>query len=138
MKNTALLFVAVLLLGLLGIGAWYMAESARMAGRDQAFANEAAARKLVDVSFVVSAPGTTPGDQTVYLSGSHPNLGAWQAAGLALQRGEDGKYHGSAELLSGIEHEFKVTRGTWGTVERDAKDQDIKNRPFRAESDLVV
>lgn len=138
MKSAVITLVVILMLGLLGISGWYMAEKSRLTGESDAFAQEAEARVMVTVSFVVEVPDTTPADQTVFISGSHPELGAWQAAGMPLQRGEDGKYHGSAELLSGIEHEFKITRGTWSTVERDAKDQDLGNRPLKPEQDMTV
>ena len=138
MKSTVITLVVVLLLGLLGISGWYMTEKSRLAGESEAFAQEVEAREMVTVSFAVEVPESTPADQTVFVSGSHPELGAWQAAGLPLQRGEDGRYHGSAELLSGIEHEFKITRGTWSTVERTADDQDLDNRPLRADGDKTV
>ncbi|MEO0513792.1 MAG: alpha/beta hydrolase-fold protein [Planctomycetota bacterium] len=138
MKHTVLTLVAVLLIALLAIGGWYLTESSRLQSESDAFAAESAAREMVEVSFLVDVPDSTPDDQIVYVSGSHPNLGGWQAAGLPLMRGDDGKYHGRAELLSGIEHEFKITRGTWGTVERDADDQDVPNRPFVAEADATL
>lgn len=138
MKHTVLTLVAVLLIALLAIGGWYLAESSRLQSESDAFAAESAAREMVEVSFLVDVPESTPEDQIVYISGSHPNLGGWQAAGLPLQRGEDGKYHATAELLSGIQHEFKITRGTWGTVERDAEDQDVPNRPLVAEANETV
>src|SRR5262249_13526756 len=50
----------------------------------------------------------------------------------ALKRQDDGKYHGSAQVMSGIEHAFKVTRGTWSTVERAADGSDIANHTFTA------
>ncbi|MEM1028502.1 MAG: alpha/beta hydrolase-fold protein, partial [Planctomycetota bacterium] len=138
MKLTVIMLVAVLLIALLAIGGWYVAESSRLQSESDAFAAESAAREIVEVTFLVDVPDSTPADQIVYISGSHPNLGGWQAAGLPLQRGEDGKYHGSTELLSGIQHEFKITRGTWGTVERDADDQDIPNRPLVAEANQTI
>lgn len=138
MKHTVLTLVAVLVVALLAIGGWYLAESSRLESESEDFAEQAAAREMIEVAFVVDVPDSTPEDQIVYISGSHPNLGAWQAAGLPLQRGDDGKYHGRAELLSGIEHEFKITRGTWGTVERTADDQDLDNRPFVAKKDATV
>lgn len=138
MKSTVLALIAVLLIGLAGIGGWYLAEKSRLAGESEDFAAEAEARELVQVAFVVDVPETTPDDQTVFVAGSHPELGAWQAAGLPLRRAEDGRYHGQCELLSGIEHEFKITRGTWSTVERDEQGEDLVNRPFRAEKDLTV
>ncbi|MEM7625728.1 MAG: alpha/beta hydrolase-fold protein [Planctomycetota bacterium] len=138
MKSTVLTLVVVLVLGLLGISGWYMTEKSRISGESEAFAEEAGARELVTVSFVVEVPESTPADQTVFISGSHPELGAWQAAGMPLRRGEDGMYHGKAELLTGIEHEFKITRGTWSTVELDAEDQPLDNRPLVVEGEMTV
>ena len=109
--------------------------------KEQAEAQAADAQALADsretvlVSFTVEPPEGTPTDQSVYISGSHPNLGAWEAAGLPLELGDDGKYHGQCEMLSGIEHEFKSTRGTWSTVERTAEDGDVPNRVFTVEKD---
>src|SRR5207248_8704490 len=75
-------------------------------------------RKPVTVSVNVSVPADTPKDQVIYLSGSVPALGNWDAAGIPLTRGADGKFHAQVpELLSGMDYAFKVTRGTWGTVE---------------------
>ncbi|MEO1235941.1 MAG: alpha/beta hydrolase-fold protein [Planctomycetota bacterium] len=138
MKVTVLALVGVLLVALLLIGGWFVSERNRIQGETQAFVEEAEARRIVSVTFEVDVPDTTPADQIVYVSGSHPNLGAWQAAGLPLRRGEDGRYHGQAELLSGIEHGYKITRGTWGTVEQAADQADLPNRMFVAEGDTTL
>jgi predicted alpha/beta superfamily hydrolase len=41
-------------------------------------------------------------------------------------------------LLSGIPHKFKVTRGTWGTVERGENGGEILDHPFTPEPGEVV
>ncbi len=87
-------------------------------------------RTLIPVEFEVVAPPNTPPDQPLYLSGSEPALGNWEAAGVPLQRGEDGKYRGSVEVTSGIPYAFKVTRGTWGTVEKGPDGSEIADRPL--------
>ena len=68
-----------------------------------------------------------------------PALGNWDAAGVPLQRGEDGKYIAQVpELLNGLEYAFKVTRGTWGTVETDKSNKEIDNHTFTAKPDAKV
>src|SRR5688500_19906455 len=59
-------------------------------------------RTLIPLEFEVVAPPNTPPDQPLYLSGSEPALGNWEAAGVPLHRGEDGKYRGTVEVTSGI------------------------------------
>src|SRR3954471_21330722 len=74
----------------------YKIETRRTQAQLDQFVNEAQARKLVKVDFVVTPPADTPKDQPLYLSGSALELGNWDAASLPLQRGDDGKYRGSA------------------------------------------
>ena len=95
-------------------------------------------RSLIPVEFEVVAPPNTPPDQPLYLSGSEPPLGNWEAAGVPLQRGEDGKYRGQVEVTSGIEYAFKVTRGTWGTVEKGPNGNEIPDRPLVCEKSQKV
>ena len=87
-------------------------------------------RVLIPVEFEVTPPPQTPPDQPLYLSGSEPALGNWEAAGVPLHKGDDGKYRGTVEVTSGIEYAFKVTRGTWGTVEKGPNGDEIPNRPL--------
>src|SRR5204863_406550 len=77
-------------------------------------------QKPVAIEFVVSAPKETPADQPLFLSGNDAAMGVWDGAGVRMEKRDDGKYHASVDLMSGIDHAFKVTRGTWGTVERAA------------------
>jgi len=122
----ALVAVAVWLTLLInGLGGDAAAEMARVA-------------EPVTVEFAVTVPDSTPADQTIYLSGSSPNLGNWDAAGVPLRPDQNGVHRAGVELLRDVEYGFKVTRGTWGTVERGPEGEDIPNHRFRAQPDQTV
>lgn len=120
---------------LLGIAGWYLAAARSANARADAFVETAKNQKLVPVEFDLAVPDNTPKDQAVYVSGSAVDLGNWDAKGLRLDRGDDGKYHGKAQVMSGVEYGYKLTRGTWGTVETDANAQPIENRTLKVAGD---
>lgn len=80
------------------------------------------------VHFVVKAPTRTPAGSALQLSGDQAAFGNWSGSGLTLTRGEDGLWRGSLTLPAGTAFEFKVTRGSWETVEKDAAGGEIGNR----------
>ncbi len=87
----------------------------------------------VPVTFLVSVPsGTRPG-ATVWISGNDPALGSWNGSGLQLAPDGKGGYRGSAEFSPGAALEFKVTRGSWDTVEKDARGGEVPNRRWKAQ-----
>ena len=68
------------------------------------------------LTFEVTIPAD-PTRQRVVIVGTDPMLGNWQAErGLPLDRGDDGKFRGAADLPGGLV-EFKITRGSWDTEE---------------------
>ncbi|WP_224366300.1 alpha/beta hydrolase-fold protein [Hyalangium versicolor] len=83
------------------------------------------------ITFDVGVPLETTADAEVWISGNHPSLGQWNGKGLKLTRTPDGRYSGNISLPMGTGIEFKVTRGTWETVEKDATGQEISNRKLR-------
>lgn len=106
--------------------------------------NEAASRAAirasadVPVTFVVTlAPGAEAAG-TLYLAGGHPALGGWRADGVPLVRHDDGHYRATVNLPEGANVEFKITRGSWPSVERDAAGRDIPNRRFTVARDAVA
>jgi predicted alpha/beta superfamily hydrolase len=129
----------VLAVALLGIGGWYVAHTkATEAELSKAIAAYES-RTPVPLSFVVAVPENTPKDQVLYVTGSVPALGNWDAAGVPLTRGDDGKYTATVpDLLNGLEYKFKVTRGTWGTVETAQDGRDVKDRAFTAARDARI
>lgn len=81
-----------------------------------------------EAKLATAATKIKPTDK-LYLRGNHPALGSWERDGLELKVGDDGKF--SAELSGvdvGTRLEFKVTRGGWETVEKDAAGNEISNR----------
>jgi AraC-like DNA-binding protein len=85
------------------------------------------AAELVRYRFVVTAlPANTPEDAALYLVGSFNN---WRPADARyrLRRQANGTY--TAEILSGRpELEYKVSRGSWASVEGDARGDVRANR----------
>lgn len=86
------------------------------------------ATALAGVTFVVTAPGSTPAGAVLWVSGDRAELGAWSGRGLALVCGADGRWSATLALPAGAAFEFKVTRGGWETVEKDAAGGEIANR----------
>ncbi len=140
MKIAVIVLIVIALLGFGGLYLWQESQVSGSAAEAQAFADDIGAREQVAVTFVVKPPPGTPRDQTLYIAGSHPNLGSWEAAGLPLERAQDGAFRGAATMLSGIEQQFKVTRGSWSTVETTADEEEVTNRSFIVEpgKELVV
>jgi enterochelin esterase-like enzyme len=138
MRKFLVVFFVFLLAGLAGIAGWYLsAERQSRAAADQ-YVQWAHDQKEMPVAFDVSVPPETPADQTLYLSGDASELGNWDSAGLPLQRQPDGHYRTTVSLLSGVPHKFKVTRGTWGSVERGAGGVEIDDHIFISGDDSTV
>ncbi len=136
MRHVLIAAFVVFVVALVGMFVWF--SSVKQRYEAEVAALRQANREPVTVEFAVSVPPTTPEDQLVYVTGSGPALGAWDPAGLALEPGDDGRHYGSAEVLRGIEYEYKITRGTWSTVERGPAGEEIDNRLLRADEPMTV
>lgn len=77
---------------------------------------------------IVEVPPATPADAAIYLAGSTPALGPWLADALKLARQPDGTFAGDVDGPA----EFKVTRGTWATVEKLTDGGELPNRRLEA------
>lgn len=87
--------------------------------------------KMVQVTLNVTVPDVSPG--TVYFSRNiNPNhtLGDWNPSGTALSDAGGNLRTTTFTLEEGVRVEFKFTRGSWDTVEKDAAGQEISNRVF--------
>ncbi len=98
----------------------------------------APARAASRVTFVVTVPAGTPGTDALWLSGDRAELGNWSGAGLALARAADGTWRATLELPAGTAFEYKVTRGDWNRVEKDATGGEIANRGWTVSGDDTV
>lgn len=92
----------------------------------------------VTIDFVVRVPEGTKADSKVWVAGNATELKEWNAAGLELKRGDDGRYRGSLRVRRGTNLEYKLTRGTWETVEKSGRGGDIANRTLAAKEDATV
>ncbi|MBP8000565.1 MAG: Ig-like domain-containing protein [Chloroflexi bacterium] len=86
--------------------------------------------RLVDVTFEVTVPAYTPG--TAYLSFTvNPDgtLNLWNPGGTAMTRANSTTFTKTLTILDGTLFEYKVARGSWDTVEKEADgNTEIPNR----------
>jgi predicted alpha/beta superfamily hydrolase len=68
----------------------------------------------------------------LFLSGNIKQLGEWRPNGLKLNRTDEKVYVAEFSIPAASRVQYKVTRGTWATVEKDAAGKDIANRQFVA------
>lgn len=90
------------------------------------------------IEWVVRTPASTRKDATVYIIGSPVELGAWGSPGKALTRRADGAHAISVRLPRGRAIDYKITRGSWDTVEKGSKGEEIANRRLDVEKQSVV
>ena len=91
----------------------------------------------VTVHFVVKVPPETPRYQKIYIAGNVTELGSWRAEGLELKKNDDGLYEATVELAGGVPVAYKVTRGSWNSVERGPDGAEMDDRtlnPIKTES----
>lgn len=72
---------------------------------------------MARINFIVTVPLGTPGEDTIYLTGNHYNLGDWAPCGAALNKTGQFEYHIEVDLPEDMTLEYKITRGSWETVE---------------------
>ena len=82
------------------------------------------------VLFEITPGPTTPGGATLFLAGSAPELGSWRPDGVPLVLRSDGRYVTRVGLEKASTVQFKVTRGSWATVERGPSVEDIPNHTY--------
>ena len=79
------------------------------------------------VELVVYVPSETPAGEAVYVSGACSKLGEWDPSGLRLRQVDRGVWQRRVQLPADEPVEFKVTRGSWDTVEQAADGGDAGN-----------
>lgn len=76
---------------------------------------------------IVSVPAFTP-EGPIHVSGNQVVLGDWDGVGLALWPAIEGRHAAMVALPDGTALEYKVTRGSWDTVEKGVGGVEIPNR----------
>lgn len=82
----------------------------------------------VEVKFRVHLPEPLAAGESVFLSGNHPALGNWKPEGLRLIADPDGHYWAQIEVPLKTNLQFKLTRGSWNTVESEPNGGHRPNR----------
>jgi predicted alpha/beta superfamily hydrolase len=92
-----------------------------------------ATSRTVATTFQLAVPADTPADAGVFLAG---NLLAppWRPDGARMTRTAAGAYSVTIDLPAGTTLEYKFTRGSWATVEKNAAGGDIGNRRLQVSS----
>lgn len=90
-----------------------------------------------ELLFMVSVPEGTPQRARIYLTGSIDALGPWSPSGLELEPAGE-RYRGTLTVPRGTVLEFKVTRGSWETVEKNGDGSERPNRRWLVEGDEEV
>ena len=99
---------------------------------------ESTRRDSVQLTLVVRAPESTPGDAVIFVAGNFHSEKAWRADAEPLRLVKDGTYRGTIELSRGMVFKYKITRGSWETVEKDADGHEIPNREIVINHDKTV
>lgn len=79
------------------------------------------------VTFVVTVPSVTTPNGPVCITGNHRRLTNW-GEGIPLTQVGASEYQASIPVKKGFNLEFKFTRGSWETVEKDCQYFEIPNR----------
>jgi enterochelin esterase-like enzyme len=91
------------------------------------------------VRFEVTVPANTPEAGPVVVVGSLPVLSTWNPPeGFQLSRQPNGTWTGEIVVNEGQAFEYKLTRGSWDTVEKDANNNELQNRAAVASPDMVL
>lgn len=103
----------------------------------QRFSSVAARETGHVVRLDITFPPGTP-DDTIYLAGSLPQSGNWNAAGLPVKRTGPTSGTVAIELHPGEILEYKFTRGSWATVEKGPRFAEMGNRRLAASARAKV
>jgi serine phosphatase RsbU (regulator of sigma subunit) len=86
---------------------------------------------------VVSA--SVPADSRIFAAGNIDQLGNWDPDTMPLDKRADSVWEKTFSVIQGTEVEFKITRGSWRTVEMDPRGvQYSSNRAFRVLGDTLI
>jgi predicted alpha/beta superfamily hydrolase len=123
-KHASLALVALLLAG---CGSRGSSSATSSVASGSTAAQTAAQTGTLDVSFEIETPSWTKGNVYVALDAAQNGKAAWAADGLRLDRGSDGRWRGTATVPAGTIH-WKLTRGSWATVEKGWGGQELPDR----------
>ena len=116
----------------------FAAGSAFLAGLTAVPALSVSAADGVNIRFRLKVPGSTPADAAVFITGSRPELGAWNPGEIRMKKETDGTYSINLLLEPGAAVEYKYTRGGWETVEKNEDGGEVQNRRLEIKGPMEV
>jgi predicted alpha/beta superfamily hydrolase len=107
------------------------------AHRDSTFAFQTpnSAKDSAKISFHVRVPQGTPAQSKLYMAGNLDALGPWQPDVFPLTRVGPLAFEGELNVPIGHTLQYKITRGSWSTVEKAIGGGEISNRILRVQGD---
>jgi predicted alpha/beta superfamily hydrolase len=90
------------------------------------------------VTFKVRVPDYTPSDAGIFVSGNIPALGPWDPGKVELGKIGDLTYAITLVVPLGSDLKYKFTRGTWETVEKGHRFEEISDRVLEVVGDETV
>jgi predicted alpha/beta superfamily hydrolase len=98
------------------------------------------AEETVKVTLTVAVPKDTPKNASLYIAGDLKEVGEWNAHGAKLTRQDDGTYKAELKLPKGQNLEYKITGGSWETVEKGKSGEEVDNRwlPLSGDKDEKI
>ena len=97
-----------------------------------------ASNKDATIKWIVSVPPNTPATAKLFLAGNQDLFGPWKPNQFQLNKLPDGTFQAEASFPVGTSIEYKLTRGSWASVEKSPSGAEIQNRTLRVEKDAVV
>ena len=92
----------------------------------------------VKIQIFVTVPEDTNPNSKIYLAGNLGAVGSWRADGAPLRRlDEDHTWAATLELPRGKTLEYKITRGSWATVEKGPAGEEVANRALALNGNVV-
>jgi len=101
-----------------------------------AFQTPKGAKDTAKVSFRVRVPEGTPAQNKLYVAGNLDALGPWQPDLFPLKRVGPFEFEGELDIPVGHTLQYKITRGSWSTVEKEIDGGEINNRILRVQGDV--
>ena len=92
----------------------------------------------VPLKFRVRVPEGTPPESRLFLAGNTDAMGPWQPDAFPLKQTGPTEYSGEIGLPKGFTLQYKVTRGSWSTVEKTALGGEISNRIYQVDQPATV
>jgi len=90
------------------------------------------------VTFKVHVPEGTPADDSIFISGNIDALGPWDPGKVELGKIGEGTYAITLVLSPGTTFLYKFTRGSWETVEKGRRYEEIPDREHHVLGDETV